>query len=247
MALGGLYTSMAGLETSSERLDTVAQNLANANTQGYAAEETAAMALPYQGSKPMPGADVIALGENVDTTGGPMIHTGSPFDVAVKNGWLLVQTRNGSKALTRNGHLEQNAAGMLTTTSGEPVLNTAGTPISLPMLRNITIGRNGLISGIPTSQAGNQPQTYGSLFIAATPTGGNLTPLGNALYGLPPGTKPAQARNASVLQGSLEGSNVNTVTSMMNLIDVSKTYQLETQVMGESAKTQTALDQIMMS
>lgn len=247
MSLNGLYTSMAGLETSTERLDTVAQNLANSNTEGYAAQQTAAMALPYKGQSAIPGADVIALGENVDTTAGPLTSTGSPFDVAVQKGWLLVQTSTGSKALTRSGHLVQNAAGILTTVSGEPVLNTGGTPISLPTLRNITIGRDGLISGIPTSQSGNNPQTYGHLFVAATPTGGALTPLGNSLYGLPAGTAPTRATNASVLQGFLEGSNVSTVHAMMSLIDISKTYQLQTQVMGASAKTETALDQVMMA
>jgi len=247
MAFGGLYTSMAGLETSSERLDTVSQNLANANTQGYAAQQTAAMALPYQGKAPLSGADVIALAENVNTKAGPLNHTGSPFDIAVKNGWLLVRTQNGGDVLTRNGHLTEDANGVLTTAIGEPVLNTQGNPISLPMLRNITIGRDGLISGVPADQAGSQPRTYGSLFIAATPTGGQLTSLGDSLYGLPAGTKPTPARNASVLQGYLEGSNVNTVKSMVDLIDVSRSYQFETQVMAESAKTETALDQIMMA
>lgn len=247
MALGGLYTSMAGLETSSERLDTVAQNLANANTQGYAAQQTSAMALPYEGEAPLPGDDVIALGENVDTTSGPLTNTGSPFDVAVKNGWLLVQTPSGTKALTRDGSLSQNANGMITTTSGDAVLNSAGNPISLPLLQDMTIGRDGLISGIPASQAGSQPQTYGSLYLAATPAGGQLSPLGNSLYGLPSGSTPQPAGNASVLQGYLEGSNVNTVKSMVDLIDVSKSYQLQTQVMGETAKTASALDQIMMA
>ncbi|GHD98120.1 hypothetical protein U879_11760 [Defluviimonas sp. 20V17] len=247
MALGGLYTSMAGLETSSERLDTVAQNLANANTQGYAAQQTAAMALPYHGQAAPGGADVIALGEATDTSAGPVTQTGAPYDVAVQGGWLVVQTENGGQALTRDGHLAQNAQNLLTTASGQPVLGANGTPISLPALRDITIARDGSISGIPASAVGGQAQNFGKLFLAQTPAGGALRPLANSLYALPPGTAPQPAPAATVTQGALEGSNVDQVKAMMDLIDVSKSYKLETQVMGKTAQTQTALDQILMS
>jgi flagellar basal-body rod protein FlgF len=245
--IGGLYTSMAGLETVSERLDTVAQNLANSNTQGYAAVQTAAIALPYKGSHPQAGADVIALNESVNTQAGAMQHTGSPFNVAVTHGWLLVQTANGQQALTRNGQLAQNAQGLLTTSTGEPVLSNGGTPISLPLLKNLTIGADGSVSGVPVTSADNQPQQYGNLFLAQTPPANTLTPLSNSLYGLAPGQKPVIAPNAQVQQGYLEGSNVNTVKSMMDMIDVSRSYQMQTQVMGQNAKTQTELDQIMMA
>lgn len=247
MALGGLYTSMAGLETSTERLETVAQNLANVNTQGYAAQQTAAMALPYAGTNPLPGADVIALGQGTDTADGPVRQTGAPYDVAVQGGWLVVQTPDGGQALTRNGHLAQNAANLLTTATGEPVLSANGTPISLPALRDITIARDGSISGIPMGAAGSAAQSFGKLFLAQTPPGTDLQPLGNSLYGLPAGTTPQPAASATVIQGALEGSNVDQVKSMMDLIAVSKTYKLETEVMGKSAQTQAALDQILMS
>ena len=247
MALGGLFTSMAGLETSTERLDTVAENLSNANTQGYAAQQTEAMALPYHGTNPMAGADVIALGEATDTADGPVTRTGAPYDVAVQGGWLVVQTADGGQALTRNGHLAQNAANLLTTASGETVLGSNGAPISLPALRDITIARDGSISGIPAGAVGNQAQSFGKLFIAQTPTTGSLRPIGNSLYALPAGAVPQPATAATVTQGSLEGSNVDQVKSMMNLIAVSKSYKLETEVMGKTAQTQTALDQILMT
>lgn len=247
MALGGLYTTMAGLETASQRLDTVSENLANVNTQGYAAAQTAAMALPYRGENAPPGDDVISLGLNADTSDGPIQHTGAPLDVAVQGGWLVVQTPDGARALTRDGHLVTNAANLLVTATGAPVLGTSGRPISLPALREVTIAPDGTISGIPAGVTGGQPQAYGKLMLAGTPTGGNLRPMGNNLYGLPSGASLQQANSASVQQGALEGSNVNSVKSMMDLIAVSKNYQLEAQVMGKSAATQTALDQIMMS
>lgn len=244
MSLGGFYTSMAGLETSRERLDTAAQNLANANTDGYAAAQTAAVALPYNGQVPLPGADVISVGDHADRSNGPLTRTGAPLDVAVKSGWLVVQGPSGKPALTRNGHLFQNAEGILTTGTGEPVLNTEGNPISLPPLKTITISSTGQISGIATSSASEQPQTYGQLFIAAAPAGG-LTPMGDTLYRLPRGATPTPAANATVVQGYLSGSNVNSVKTMMDLISVSRGFKFETQVMTDTAKTGSELDQIM--
>jgi flagellar basal-body rod protein FlgF len=203
------------------------------------------MALPFAGKDPQTGADVISLNENADTQAGPLQHTGSAFNIAVSHGWLVVQTQNGGQALTRNGQLAQNSSGVLTTLTGDPVLSSNGTPISLPILKNLTIGADGSITGVPVTSSNDQPQQFGTLFLAQTPAGGSMVPLANSLYGLPTGQKPVVNPNATVQQGYLEGSNVNTVKAMIDMIDVSKSYQMQTQIMGKTAKTQSALNQIM--
>lgn len=246
MASGSLYTSMAGLETAQQRLSTVSQNLANADTQGYAAQQTAALGLPYKGQDPLPGADVMSLGQSVDTQAGAFKHTGAAFDVAVQHGWLLVRTKAGGSALTRDGALAQGANGLLVTQNGNPVLDRAGNPISLPRLKHMTISADGTISGIPAGSASQTPSTYGRMFLAGTPKG-SLTPLGNSLYALPAGQKPTQSSAAHVKQGYLEQSNVNPVKSMVDMISVSKSYRLQTQVVSKSAQEASALDQIMMA
>jgi flagellar basal-body rod protein FlgF len=244
VAVTDLYVSMAGLETTTAKLATVAQNLANVNTQGYAAAQTAAMALPFQGAAPAPGADVIPVDESVDTTDGTFGRTDNPFNLAVKGGWFVVQA-GGQEALTRSGVFAQSAGGLLTTQTGEPVLGVDGAPISLPMLQRLGIAPDGTISGIPAGSESQQPQVFGQLLIAASPPNGQLKPLGNSIYSIADGSAPVPATDAVVQQGYLEGSNVNSVASMISMIDATKSFQLQTQVVEESTKSATSLDQIL--
>jgi flagellar basal-body rod protein FlgF len=245
VAYAGLYTAMAGLETASSQLSTVAQNVANANTVGYTQAETAAMALPYQGDSALPGADVTPLQGNIDTTAGAFKRTGGTFDVAVHDGWLLVQTPSGGLALTRDGALAQSSNGLLVTQSGATVLDATQQPISLPQLDGLTIAADGTISGIPAGSATQQPRVIDQLYLAATPPAGSLTPIGNSLYALAAGTQPTAAANATVVQGALEESNVNPESSMVGLISDTRSFSLLTQVISKSSQVQGQLDQIM--
>lgn len=241
--MASLYTSMAGLETTSSILDTTAQNIANVNTAGYAAAQTAAFGLPYAGQAPLLGADVIPLQEQVDIAAGPMQHTGDPLDLAPQGGaWLVVQTAAGP-ALTRNGQLSVNSAGLLTNQTGDPVIGVGGQPISLPRLQKVEVGEDGTISGIPVGAASQDPKVYGQILLASTPKGGNLTPIANSLYALPTGSQPKQDLSASIKQGFLMGSNADPTSSMVTMISASKLFQLQTQLVEAGAKTQTSLDQ----
>lgn len=244
MAFAGLYTAMAGLETFRGQIATVAQNVANANTVGYTQAESAAMALPYQGEAAPAGADVTPLQQEVDTTPGAFKRTGGTYDVAVRNGWLLVQTTSGGVALTRNGALALGANGLLVTQSGDPVLDVNRQPISLPRLDGLTIASDGTISGIPAGSGSQQPQVIDRLFLAQTPPQGGLSPIGDALYALPNGAQPVMATNASAVQGALEESNVNPVSAMVGLISSSRSFSLLTQVISRSGQVQGQLDQV---
>ncbi len=246
MGFGGLYTSMSGLETAMQRLDTTAENLANVDTQGYASAQTDALSLPYIGARPLPGADVMSLGEKADTQQGPLQRTGGAFDVAVEGGWLVVQGPGGKPTLTRSGQLALSGDGVLVTANGDPLLNSNGSPVSLPALKDLTISESGRISGVPDTSASNTPQVFAQLLIAQTPTTG-VTPIGNSLYALPTGATPTPAVKASVRQGYLEGSNVDPVRSMMDLIDVTRGFQLQTQLVAQATKDSSQLDQVLLA
>lgn len=244
MTTSYLYIAMAGLETATVNLSTVAQNLANANTQGYAAAATAAMAVPFQGTAAIPGADVIPLQESSNTAAGSFEKTGDPFDIAVKGGWLVAQAA-GQQVLTRNGVLAQSAGGLLTTQTGEPLVGVDGAPISLPKLQKIEVSQDGTISGIPVGALIQQPQVYGQLMLADTPANGQLTPMGNSLYAIPGGGAPTPAANATVQQGYVEGSNVSSVSAMVDMLDTTRSFQLQTQIVQDGAKSETSLDQVL--
>ena len=245
MTTSSLFTAMAGLEAASSELETVSENVGNTNTIGYVAAEAAALALPYTGEDSLPGADATPLDEGTDPTEGPMQRTGAPLDLAVSRGWLLVQTPEGGVALTRNGALRQGADGVLETGSGDPVLDVNQLPISLPALNDVQVSSNGTISGIPANSESQQTTVYATLYLAATPQGSRLVPLGGTLYGLQGDVQPTQAANASVMQGYLEGSNVNPVQSMVEMISGTHSFQLLSQLVAGSSSADQSLNQVL--
>jgi flagellar basal-body rod protein FlgF len=241
MAGAALYTEMAGLQAIDARMQAITANLANQQTPGYAEVQAVTEAAAYTGANAPAGADAVALRPNPALSQGAPAHTGNPMDVALSgDAWLEVQTGSGanaSTALTRNGTLAISAAGMLTDSAGNPVLNVSGQPISLPPLTQLQIGTDGTLSGIPTASPGGPPQNFGQIALAATPAG-LLTPLSGTLYAPPAGVAVTPSAGGALAQGYLNGSNVNPTTSMVDMIDASRSYQMQTDLM----KTQSGAD-----
>ncbi len=233
-----LYTGMAGLQSITARMQAVASNLANTQTPGYAAVQAVTEAALYQGSNAPAGGDAVALTPGPDLTQGTLNHTGDPMNVALSgDSWLEVQTGSGN-ALTRNGSLQVSADGILTDTAGNPLLNTNGQPISLPQLAKLEIGTDGTVSGVPLSNPTSPAQNYGQIAMIATPAG-TLTPLSGSLYSPPAGATLGPATNSALHQGYLNDSNVDPTQSMIEMIDSSRSYQLQTDMM----KTQSSANQ----
>jgi flagellar basal-body rod protein FlgF len=225
-----LYTSMAGLQAVQVRMAAVAANLANLQTNGYAAVQAATVAAPYTGPDAPAGADAVALTPGPNPTQGALIHTGDPLNVGLGgDAWLTVQTSAGT-ALTRDGSLSISAAGILTDSDGNPVLSAGGAPISVPRLAKLEIGADGTVSGIPASSPGSNPQNFGQIGMVKTPTG-TMTPLGGSRYAAPAGAGLVPATDGSVNQGYLNGSNVDPTQAMVEMIDDSRSYQLQAELM----------------
>ena len=230
MQSDSLYTCMAGLQAINARMQALASNLANAQTPGYAALQAVTQPDFYQGSNAPAGADAATFNAGPDTTQGPPRETGDPMNVALSgDAWLQVQTSSGP-ALTRNGTLAISAAGILTDSSGNPVLGTNGQPISLPTLQKLQIGTDGTVSGIPANSTSGQAQQYGQIALISTPAG-TLTQLSGTLYAPPAGVTLSPSTNGGLQQGYLNQSNVNPTQAMMELIGDSRSYQMQTQLM----------------
>jgi flagellar basal-body rod protein FlgF len=222
---------MAGLQGISARMDATSANIANANTTGYAAVQAATEASTYSGANAPSGADSAVLTPGPDTTPGPVSQTGDPFNVAIGgDAWLQVQMPNGTSALTRNGSLQVNNAGILVDSAGNPLLGVAGQPISLPTLTKLEIGADGTVSGIPASQPNGPAQTFGQISMVATPPG-YLQPLSGTLMLPPTGATLVADPNATLHQGFLNGSNVDPTKSMMDMISDSRSYQLQSDLL----------------
>lgn len=246
MQSDSLYTGMAGLQAINARMQAVATNLANQQTSGFEAVQALTEAANYQGANAPAGADATVLTPGPNTGPGPLRHTGDPMNIALSgDAWLQVQTQAGP-ALTRDGALSVSNAGILTDSGGNPVLNTSGQPISLPVLAKLEIGSDGTISGIPASAPGGPAQPYGQLDMVATPSG-PLTPLSGTLYTPPPGEGLRPAAQGSVAQGYLNDSNVDPTQSMMEMIADSRSYQLQTDMMKSQAASSQDLNQLLAS
>ncbi len=125
-----LYVALSAQAALQNRLDTIAQNVANSTTAGYRANEVKFDSVLADAN----GSEVAFVGSGTQVirqAPGESTKTGNPFDVAVKGGgWLSVSTAQG-QVYTRDGRLQMNAAGSLVSQSGAPVLDPGGAPVQL--------------------------------------------------------------------------------------------------------------------
>ncbi|MDD3760177.1 MAG: flagellar basal-body rod protein FlgF [Acidithiobacillus sp.] len=242
-----LYIAMTGAKTLLQRQDVVANNLANANTSGFRAEIAESRALPVYGS----GAGLptrvytATTDDSWDFQSGPIVHTGRPLDVAINGqGWIAVQGADGKEAYTRDGNLQVNGQGILETTTGHPVLGVNGTPISLPPMTGLTIGSNGTISGVPQ---GNQPN--GLLVInqikLVNPPEKDLRKGADGLFRTSDGKAATEDPSVDLEGGALEGSNVNPIHSMIQMLQDSRQFEMQTKLIQTIDQDRNTANQIL--
>jgi flagellar basal-body rod protein FlgF len=224
------YVAMTGLSATMDQMTATANNLANANTTGFKAQQPVFKAQPLYGQGLPDRVDVAGTEGTADFKAGPIEETGRGLDVAVaSDGWIGVQAPDGSTALTRNGSLAISPSGTLQTSDGYPVLGSGGGPISLPPLQSVTIGEDGTVSGVLIGQTPDQITTLNRIFLTK-PQPKSLTRRSDGLF---QDNAEAPVPDASVhLQiGALEGSNTNPVSMMMSMIENTREFQMQSDLM----------------
>ena len=223
------YVAMSGLNATTDRMTATANNLANANTTGFKAQQPVFHALPLYGSGLPDRVSVQTAEDSANFKSGPIEQTGRNLDVAVKgDGWIAVQAPDGSTALTRNGSLSISATGMLQTSDGNPVLGQGGAAISLPPMQSVTIGEDGTISGVPQGQRPDAVTTLNRIMLT-NPQTSQLKRRGDGLFQDQTG-QPAPDAKVRVQVGALEGSNANPVSLMMSMIENTRMFQMQTEL-----------------
>ena len=214
-----IYLSMAGAKATLQRQDTLANNLANASTNGFRAEMQAFRSVPVLGAGASTRAYVLESTIGHDTRSGPVQSTGRALDVAMQgNAWLAVQSLDGTEAYTRAGSLQVNAEGQLVTPGGLPVLGDGG-PITVGVNAQIEIASDGSIS----STLGNaRPQQVGRLKLVTPEAALNRGTDG--LFRASDGDLNADA-TARVQSAALEGSNVSPVETMVAMIAAARQFE----------------------
>jgi len=242
-----LDTIATGLQAQQTNKDVISNNLANVNTTGFKRGQAEFQSLLYQDGI-QPGAQSsgqtlypsgLQLGTGVRVASikkiqsqGDLNKTGNPLDLAINGaGYFQVLLPDGQTAYTRDGSFQVNENGQLVNSDGYTVSPSITVPNSAT---SVTIGKDGTVSvTLPGSQ---QAQQVGQVQLASFTNPQGLQPMGNNLLlrtnasGAPQIAPPQSNGLGSVNQGYLEGSNVNVVRAMTNLIAAQRSFQLGTEV-----------------
>lgn len=213
----GLYSACAGLVARTQALDLAANNLANLNTSGYKAQSPTfrSMLASADGVTNTMAASVNSFGvlgqTRADLAQGPIDRTGNDLDFALQgSGFFAVQTGAG-RLYTRNGSFHVNQRGLLVTAAGNPVLGTSGA-ITVPPGK-LSISASGTISV--------DGALVGQLKVVDFAPGTQLTPEGNACFSAAASAERA-APETKIVQGALEGSNVNSISAAVGLVSLQR-------------------------
>jgi flagellar basal-body rod protein FlgG len=231
--LEGLYTAAAGMAAQQQRMDALSNDVANTNTAGYKRVRIGFRDLVYQADGPSgvrtgSGAAAVQLGRGYEQ--GAFQRTDQPFDIAIQGeGYLQVRNPGtGQTSLTRNGSLQIDAVGRLTTADGNLVVP----PIQLPRgidPASVTIGQDGSLT------SGNRRLGQIQLVTVPAPTG--LVAAGNGYFTVSAasgGVRPANG--ASIVQGAIESSNVDLADAMVDMMDAQRSYAMASKAINMQDK-----------
>ncbi|HUB29851.1 MAG TPA: flagellar basal-body rod protein FlgF [Terracidiphilus sp.] len=218
----GYYSACTGLVTRTQALDTIANNLANASTVGFRAQHNLfSSVLANAGGLSQSPLDQainnygILSGTSLDQSQGALQKTGNELDLGIEGpGYFVVQTANGPM-YTRNGSFQVSAKGQLVTSTGDAVMGDKGVIVMPP----------GPVSISPDGSISQNGAVSGKLRVVEFPAGTELASVGNSYYSAPPNTAKAAA-NSDIRQGTLESSNVNPISSMVELITAQRSAEM---------------------
>jgi flagellar basal-body rod protein FlgF len=216
----GILTSGAAMRPALEAQSILANNLANATASGFRQDRIAferVLTPPETAAPGEPAADAPQLRAALDSRPGPYEVTQGPLDLAIEgDGYFVVATPDGDR-FTRAGQFQLTQEGALVTSQGFPVLSSGG-PLTLPTASGLLVTRSGEIR--------DAQQTYGRLRIVTfdpqAPSG--LTHVGGGL--LAASAEPIDAPDARVLQGVLEGPNVEPLQAMVEMVTLLRHFEM---------------------
>ena len=247
-----LYTAASGMEANETQMDVISNNLANASTTGFkkvtAGFEDLLSETIRQPTGPntasgntegQPTGLQVGLGTRVATTSltltqGDMINTNNPFDLAIQgSGYFKVQQADGTFGYTRAGNFTVSSQGRLVTQSGLVVEPGITVP---QQATQVTINPDGTVLATLAGQA--QPQQLGQIELATFTNPGGLVAQGGNLFtessasGQAITTKSGEQGTGTISQGFLEGSNVQAVNEMIDMIAAQRSYEMNSKVIS---------------
>ncbi|HEV7633595.1 MAG TPA: flagellar basal-body rod protein FlgG [Steroidobacteraceae bacterium] len=244
-----LWAAKTGLDAQQTKMSVVSHNLANVNTTGFKKDRAIFEDLLYQNVKQVGGSTsqdtVSPTGLSVGTgvrivateknyTQGGLSNTGNSLDVAINGrGFFQVLMPDGSFGYTRDGSFKMSAEGELVTSSGYKVQPGITIPSGA---QSVTIGTDGVVSALVAGAAA--PTQIGTLQLTDFVNPSGLQPRGENMVVESAASGPAQTSTpglnglGTVQQGSLEGSNVNVVEELVNMIETQRAYEMNSKAIS---------------
>ncbi len=245
-----IYTAMTGASQALDQQAVVANNLANASTQGFRAQLANFRSVPMSFGDGSSVNDqttrtfVLSATPGSDFTPGPIQQTGNPLDVAIQGpGWISVQTPDGNEAYTRGGNLHVDENGQIVTASNLPVIGNGG-PIAVPPQSEVTIGKDGSISVIAPGDPPNAIALIDQMKLV-NPDPATMTRGDDGLFRPADGNPADVDPTVQVASGSLEGSNVNPVAAMVSMITNARQFQMQTKLMQTADQNEQSANQLL--
>ena len=252
MTAPALWIAKTGLDAQQKRMSVISNNLANVNTTGFKRDRAVFESLLYQNQRQVGASNTqqneVPTGLNIGTgvrvvsteklhTQGNIQNTGNALDLAVNGrGFFQILQPDGSMAYTRDGSFTLNSNGEIVTANGMPLQPGLTIPQGA---QSITIGKDGTVSAQLAGQA--QPVQVGTIQLADFVNPSGLQPVGDNLFvesgasGAPQLDTPGLNGLGSIEQGSLESSNVNVVSELVNMIETQRAYEMNSKAISATS------------
>jgi flagellar basal-body rod protein FlgG len=258
-----LDTAATGMAAMDLQVQVIAGNIANMSTTGFKSQRAEFQDLIYEhvqriGAQASDQGNIlpvgIELGSGVKTVGTPRLmtqgtlsQTGNTLDVAIQGaGWFKILMPDGSSSYTRDGSFQMDAQGRIVTAGGNVVQPTITIP---PNSTGLTINQQGQVSvTLPNSTTST---ILGQFSLTTFINDAGLQANGDNLFtatpasGTPQDGLPATNGAGSLLQGSLEQSNVEAVTEISNLIAAQRAYEMNSKVITAADEMLQTTSQLM--
>lgn len=240
-----IYVAMNGAKQLERAQAMASHNLANANTVGFRAQMHLFQGVDVEGPGYQTRVNTIVTPGGWNSGKGALITTGNELDVSVSGtGWLAVQAPDGSEAYTRAGDLRVTALGVLTTGAGHPVLGNNGGPVAIPPHSKLSVGGDGTLSVISKGQGAETMASIDRLKLV-NPAKDDLFKGDDGLMHTRTG-EPAEAdADVRLTTGVLEKSNVSVVDTMVDMIGISRRYEMQVQMMKMASDNASASSSVM--
>ncbi len=241
-----------GMQAQQTNVEVISNNIANMSTTGFKRRRAEFQDLIYQnmrsvGSNSSDNGTVVPSGAQIGlgvktaaiyriTEQGTLVQTGNTLDMAIQgNGYFQVTLPSGETAYTRDGTFAMAPDGTIVTADGYPVAPGITVPTNAV---SVSINASGQVQATISGQT--TPQTLGQLQLAAFPNEAGLDAQGDNLFlqsgasGTAVTGTPGAPGFGGVMQGYVEGSNVNVVSEITNLITAQRAYEMNSKVITSS-------------